>query len=45
MKDRFHLEMGGGEGRNGDFEVTFEGRTIGADMKVDGFDSGGHKTV
>jgi len=42
MEDGLHLEMGIGEGIDGDFEGGFESGAVGADMEVDGID-GGHR--
>ena len=38
MKGGFHLEMGTGQGIDGDFESGLQGRAIGADVKGDGIE-------
>lgn len=38
IHNRFHLEKRVGEGTDGDFEITFEGRMVGTEVEFDRFD-------
>lgn len=44
VENRVHFKVGVGERIDGNFEGAFEGGTIGADVKLDGFD-GRHELV